>query len=98
MAGLFDAFDQQQLARVTETVGTRMAAASALALVELARDDTIDPASFAAGIARAHLLGAASALAGAENAGALAIGDPAAIAMDAATFMITAFGDMRPKP
>ena len=51
--------------RVAEVVGTRFAAATAMTVPELARDDSISPEDLAVGLVRAHLLGAVSAIAGA---------------------------------
>lgn len=92
--GLFAGVDAGAMARVSEVVGTRMAAASAFALVEFARDPTVAPQAMTAGIVHAHLLGAASALEAARAHGLLSIADVAAIARDAVRVIEAALGMM----
>ena len=94
-ASLFDDFDAALLDRVTEAVGTRMAASIALSVVDVIRDDAVSPELMSAGLIRAHLLGAASAIAGAEAAGAIVIGSDERLVADAIEVMLAALTTMR---
>lgn len=92
---LFAGLDAAAVDRVAEAIGTRMAGASALSSMLLVRDGNVETAEFAAGLAKAHLLGAASALLAAQSQGVLALRSDAAIARDAARVVVDALAVMR---
>ena len=91
---LFADVDADGLHRVCEAIGTRFGAIAAIATTGFVDDPSISPDALVAGICRAHLLGAASALASAKRTGALTIRDVDAIARDAAAVIADTLREM----
>lgn len=87
---LFADVGGEALHRVSTAIGTRFAAAAAIASKQFVRDPTVSFEALIGGVCRAHLLGAASALQAAERTGALSIHDIDAIARDAAAVIADA--------
>lgn len=65
----FAGVDPHALRRCFEASGNAIAQAIALSTVALARDDTIPPEAFAAGLVKAHLTGLAGAVLAAGRVG-----------------------------
>ncbi len=83
MTVIYATFGDAGAERACEVLGARIAIATGIGSIDLVRDPAVSPADLTAGLIKAHLLGAASAIFGAIKAGQLSTADGDRLAREA---------------